>query len=70
MLPSLEKNLVSISCLEDQGNRIVFVDGEILSWSRGSSIENARVIGTHEGRLYRLLERNDEALIHDEVNPN
>jgi hypothetical protein len=69
-VPGLEKNLVSISCLEDKGNRITFVDGKVLSWSRDSSIENARVIGTCEGRLYRLLERNDEALIHDEVNPN
>jgi hypothetical protein len=38
--------------------------------SRDSSIENTRVIGTHEGRLYKLLEINDEALVHDEVNPN
>jgi hypothetical protein len=42
----------------------------VLSWPTESSIENARVIGTHEGRLYRLLEQNDEALVHDEVNPN
>jgi hypothetical protein len=27
-VPGLEKNLVSISCLEDKGNRIAFVDGE------------------------------------------
>jgi hypothetical protein len=52
----LEKNLVSISCLEDKGNRIAFVDGEVLSWSRDSNIENSRVIGTREGRLYILLE--------------
>jgi hypothetical protein len=69
-VPSLEKNLVSISCLKGKGNRIAFVDGEVLSWSRDTSIENARVIGTREGRLYRLVEHNDEALIHDEVNPN
>jgi hypothetical protein len=69
-VPGLENNLVSISCIEDKGNRIAFVDGEVLSWSRDSSIENARVIGTREGRLYRLLERNVEALIHDEVNPS
>jgi hypothetical protein len=31
---------------------------------------NSRVIGNHEERLYRLLERNDETLIHDEVYPN
>jgi hypothetical protein len=42
----LEKNLVSISCLEDKGKIIAFVDGEVLSWSRDSNIENARVIGT------------------------
>jgi hypothetical protein len=69
-VPGLEKNLVSISFLEDKGNIIAFVDGKVLSWPRDSSIENARVIGTREGRLYRLLERNDEALVHDEVNPN
>jgi hypothetical protein len=69
-VPCLENNLVSISFLEDKGNIIAFVDGEVLSWSRDSNIENDRVIRTREGRLYRLLERNDEALIHDEVNPS
>jgi hypothetical protein len=52
----LENNLVSISYLEEKGNKIAFVDGKVLSWPRDSSTENARVIGIHEGRLYRLLE--------------
>jgi hypothetical protein len=69
-VPGLEKNLISISFLEDKGNRIAFVYVKVLSWPRDSSIKNARVIGTHEGRLYRLLEQNDEGLVHDEVNPN
>jgi hypothetical protein len=69
-VPGLEKNLVSISFLEYKGNKIAFVDGNVLSWPRDSNIENARVIGTHEGRLYRLLEQNDKALVHDEVIPN
>jgi hypothetical protein len=69
-VPGLEKNLVSISCLEDKGNIIAFVDGKVLSWHKNSSIENARVIGSREGNLYRLLEQNEEALVHDEVNPN
>jgi hypothetical protein len=69
-VPGLEKNIVSIYFLEDKGNRIAFVDGEVLSWSKDSSIENVRVIGTHEGRLYRLVECNYETLIHDQVNPN
>ena len=55
-VPGLEKNLVSISCLEDKGNIIAFVDGKVLSWHKDSSIDNARVIGNHEGNLYRLLE--------------
>jgi hypothetical protein len=69
-VPGLEKNLVSISCLEDKGNRIAFVDGKVLSWHKNSNIEDARVIGSREGNLYRLLEQNEEALVHDEVNPN
>jgi hypothetical protein len=69
-VPGLEKNLVSISCLEDKGNRIAFMDGKVLSWHNNSSIEDARVIGSREGNLYRQLEQNEEALVHDEVNPN
>jgi hypothetical protein len=55
-VPSLEKNLVSISFLEDKGNKIALVDGKALSWHKDSNIENARVIGSREGNLYRLLE--------------
>jgi hypothetical protein len=66
----LENNLVSISSLVDKGNIIDFVDVKVLSWPRDSIIENVRVIGTHEGNLYKLLEQNDEDLVHDEVNPN
>jgi hypothetical protein len=69
-VPGLEKNLISISCLEDKGNRVAFMDGKVLSWHKESNIENARVIGSREGNLYRLLEQNEEALVHDEVNPN
>jgi hypothetical protein len=68
--PSLGNNLVSISCLEDKGNKIAFMNGKVLSWHKNSSIEDGRVIGRCEGNLYRLLERNEEALVHDEVNPN
>jgi hypothetical protein len=69
-VPGLEKNLVSISCLEYKGNRIAFVDGKVLSWHKNSIIEDAKVIGSREGNLYRLLEQNEEDLVHDEVNPN
>jgi hypothetical protein len=69
-VPGLEKNIVSIYFLEDKGNIIAFVDGKVLSWHKCFSIENARVIGTREGNLYRLLKQNEEALVHDEFNPN
>jgi hypothetical protein len=69
-VPGLEKNLVSISFLEDKGNIIAFVDGKVVSWHKDSNIENARVIGNREGNLYRLLEQNEESLVHNEVNPN
>jgi hypothetical protein len=46
------------------------VDGKVLSWHNNSSIEDARVIGSHEGNLYRLLEQNEEALVHEKVKPN
>jgi hypothetical protein len=39
-VPDLEKNLVSISCLEDKGNIIAFVDGKVLSWSRDSRVSS------------------------------
>jgi hypothetical protein len=69
-VPGLEKNLVSISCLEDKGNIIAFIDEKVLSWHKDSRIEDSRVIGRREGNLYRLLEQNEEALVHNEVKPN
>ena len=69
-VPGLKKNLVSISCLEEKGDRVAFVDGKVLVWSKDSKIEDARVIGICEGRLYKLLGQNAQALIHDEINPS
>lgn len=48
-VPSLKKNLLSISCLEDKGNRIDFVDSKVLVWGKDSRIHNGRVIGIREG---------------------
>jgi hypothetical protein len=51
-VPGLKNNLVSISCLEEKGDRLAFVDGKVLVWYKYSKIENIRVIGICEGRLY------------------
>jgi hypothetical protein len=69
-VPGFKKNLVYILFLEDKGDRLDFVDGKVLVWTKDSKIENTRVIGTHEGRLYKILDQNTQALVHDEINPS
>lgn len=66
----LNKNLLSISFLEDKGGRVVFVDGKVLVWGKGSSIDNARVIRIREGTLYRLFTPLSHALVHLGVSPS
>jgi len=51
----LKKNIVSIYFLEVKGDNVSFVDGKVLVWSKGFSIDDSRVIGIHDGRLYRLM---------------
>ena len=54
-VPGLRKNFLSISCLEDKGDRVAFVDGKVLVWGKDSSVNKARVIGVYEGSLYRVI---------------
>jgi hypothetical protein len=44
-VPRLKKNLLSISVMQDRGYAIAFSGGQVLAWSRGSSIDSAGVIG-------------------------
>jgi len=67
--PGLKKNLLSISALEKKGFIIAFVDGEVLLWPRGKTIEDVVVIGEEEGGLYKLKGSADLALIHNTVSP-
>ena len=53
-VPGLKKNLLSISGLEKKGFRVAFVDGQVLMWPRGRTINDAVVIGAEEGGLYKL----------------
>jgi hypothetical protein len=45
-VPGLTKNLLSISALYKKGLRVAFIDGEVLMWPKGKTIEDAIVIGT------------------------
>jgi hypothetical protein len=40
-VPGLKKNLLSTSTLEDKGYRVAFMNGQVLVWPKGSSIDSA-----------------------------
>ena len=41
----LKKNLLSISTLDNKGYRVFFIDGQVLMWSKGKTLEDVVVIG-------------------------
>ena len=53
-VPCLKNNLLSILGLEKKGFRISFVDGQVLMWPKGKTIDDVIVIGVEEGGLYKL----------------
>ena len=50
--------------------RVSFVDGQVLMWPRGKTIDDAIVIGEQEGGLYKLKGHPEQAMVHDTVEPN
>ena len=69
-VPGLKNNLLSISALDAKGMRAALVDGQVLMWSRGNTIDDAILIGEQEGGLYKLKGHPEQALIHDTVEPS
>jgi hypothetical protein len=63
-VPGLKKNLISVSTIEERGYEVLFHDGQVLLFSKGSSITSAKVIGTRHEKLYRLMFQLARALIH------
>jgi hypothetical protein len=55
---------VSVSTIEEKGYEVLFHDGQVLLFPRGSSITSAKVIGTRHERLYKFLFQPTRALIH------
>ena len=68
-VPGLKNNLLSISGLEKKGFKVSFVDGQVLMWPKGKTIDDAIVIGVKEGGLYKLKGKLDQALVHSTINP-
>jgi hypothetical protein len=63
-VPSLKKNLLSISALEKKGFRVSFVDGEVLMWAKGETLNEAIIIGSEENGLYKLKGHLEAAMTH------
>jgi hypothetical protein len=63
-VPSLNKNLVSVSTIEDRGYERLFCDGHVLLYPKGSSVTSAKVIGIRHEKLYKFMFQPARALMH------
>ena len=68
-VPGLKKNLLSIFALDKNGFIVSFVDGRVLMWTKGKTIDDAVEIGVEEGGLYRLKGHVDSTLMTSTINP-
>ena len=68
-IPRLKKNLLSRSALDAKGMGVAFVDGQVLIWHKGNTIDDATVIGEQDEDLYKLKGQNEKALVHDSLEP-
>ena len=60
----LKKNLLSISALDKKGYIVVFIDGEVLMWAKGETLNEAIVIESEENGLYKLKGHPVTAMTH------
>ena len=47
--------------------RVAFIDGQVLMWPKGKTIDDAVVIGEQEGGLYKLKGHPEQDLVHNTV---
>ena len=50
--------------------QVAFIDGQVIMWQKGKTIDDGIVIGEQEGGLYKLKGHSEQALIHDIVESN
>jgi transposase InsO family protein len=63
-VPGLTNNLLSISSLKKKGFRLAFIDGEVLMWAKGETLNEAIIIGSEENGLYKLKGHSEAAMTH------
>ena len=55
-VPGLKKNLLSIYALNSKGIRVSFVDGQVLMWPKGKTIEGSNSGWRRRQRLVQAKE--------------
>ena len=69
-VPGLKNNILSISALNAKGIRAAFVDGQVLMWPRGKTIEDATMVGEEDGGLYKLKGQLEQEMVHESIEPS
>ena len=47
--------------------RVAFIDGQVLMWPKGKTIDDATVIGEQLGGLYKFEGKTEQELVHDSI---
>ena len=53
-----------------KGFFVAFVDGQVLMWPRGKTIDDSTIIGEQEGGLYKLKGQREQAFDNDSIKPS
>jgi hypothetical protein len=67
-VPGLKRNLISVSSIEERGYEVLFHDGKVLLFPKGSSITSTKVIGSRHEKLYKLMFHLARTLFHSTSN--
>ena len=49
--------------------RVAFVDGQVVMWPKGKTIDDATIIGEKERVLYKLKVQPEQALVDESIEP-
>ena len=63
-VPGLKNNLLSISALDTKGYKFFFIDGKVLMWAKGKTLEDVVFISEEEGGLYKPKGHPEITLVH------
>ena len=50
--------------------QVAFIDGQVIMWPKGKTIDDVVVIGEQEGSIYKLKGQLEQDFVHESVEPN